>query len=546
MTANPQKTFLVVDDDHITRAILQRFLERLGHRVMIAESGEQALAVFAAGRPDVVLMDVLMPGMGGLEATRQIRAASEPDWVPVVLVSGLADDRDLAAGLAAGGDDYLYKPVQFSLFAPKISNVLRMLEKHRQLDAMRLQLEKNEAYFRRMFELAPLPYQSLDIDGRLTAINEAWLELFGYRSKDEVLGRFFGEFMSESSRLLMGMTFEKFKQQRFVNSPVFEAQRQGSDQTMLITVSGRIESDERGNFVRTHCILTDVSERARVEENIRRMNAELEAKVLQRTSELATARSEAEMANAVKTRFMSNVSHEMRTPLQGILGFADIGRRKAEQSGSELLPYFQKIEFSGKRMNALVESLLHLVQQASDEITGDDGNPWQPIRTKAFVNEIMMLKSPEASRREQTLALDMPDGIADFEGDPARLRQVFEHLLENAFKYSPASATISLRIANGELALASGQTLAAICFQIIDQGCGIPESEIKAIFEPFYQSSRTATGAGGTGLGLPLSRAIIKRHKGSLTASNRPEGGAMFVVMLPLQLAEAGGAALEH
>jgi signal transduction histidine kinase len=68
--------------------------------------------------------------------------------------------------------------------------------------------------------------------------------------------------------------------------------------------------------------------------------------------------------------------------------------------------------------------------------------------------------------------------------------------------------------------------------QILDQGCGIPEKELRAIFEPFYESTRTATGAGGTGLGLALSSTIIQRHKGRITAGNRPEGGAIFEVIM--------------
>lgn len=73
-----------------------------------------------------------------------------------------------------------------------------------------------------------------------------------------------------------------------------------------------------------------------------------------------------------------------------------------------------------------------------------------------------------------------------------------------------------------------------VLFEILDQGCGIPENEIKVVFEPFYQSSRTGTGAGGTGLGLPLSQSIVARHGGSIKLENRAEGGLCCQVLLPL------------
>lgn len=264
----------------------------------------------------------------------------------------------------------------------------------------------------------------------------------------------------------------------------------------------------------------------------------LEQQVLSRTLELATARDEAESANAVKTRFMANVSHEMRTPLHGILGFADIGKHRAASLSLDpesATKYFGTILDSGQRMSNLVESLLTLTEQAWSEQSGVAVDQLQEIDLHAFTAEITTLMGVLAEKRQQRLIVEIQSASTSLSGDPIRLRQVFEHLISNALRYSPAEATVTLQVGDANLpAIEGGGSRPAISFKVIDQGCGVPESEINAIFEPFYESTRTASGAGRTGLGLPLSRSIVQRHRGAITLTNRPNGGIVCEVVLPI------------
>jgi signal transduction histidine kinase len=277
-----------------------------------------------------------------------------------------------------------------------------------------------------------------------------------------------------------------------------------------------------------------VRARVRMHLELDRHRKHLERLVLARTQELAAARAEAESANAVKTRFMANVSHEMRTPLQGILGFAEIGCVRATGAEHENFhAYFEKILQSGKRMHSLVESLLTLTEDAWREQAGLDRSELQEIKLHDFVTEIISLMALRAEKRKQHLVLDMQSSVASFFGDPTRLRLVVEHLLANALSYSQPEQSITLRVSDTELSIPRGKrSVPALAFLVLDQGCGIPEGEINAIFEPFYQSTRTATGAGGSGLGLPLSRSIVRRHGGLLELTSRPEGGGAAEMIL--------------
>lgn len=132
---------LVVDDTATNRQILAHFLKKLGHTVELAVDGADAVAKFTAQPSDIVIMDVMMPVMDGYEATRRIKALSGDRWVPVIFLSALDKDENLVAGLDAGGDDYLPKPVNFTIFEAKLRSLTRTLALRRELYATRRNLQ---------------------------------------------------------------------------------------------------------------------------------------------------------------------------------------------------------------------------------------------------------------------------------------------------------------------------------------------------------------------------------------------------------------------
>ncbi|MBI3479671.1 MAG: fused response regulator/phosphatase [Nitrosomonadales bacterium] len=130
---NQPLRILVVDDTPANVALLRAALNRAGHTVIAAASGEQALELFVTDRPDVVLMDVMMPGIGGIEATRRMRALNIERWIPIIFVSALSHRDDMVRGLEAGGDDYVVKPVDLVLLLAKINAMQRIAMLERRL-----------------------------------------------------------------------------------------------------------------------------------------------------------------------------------------------------------------------------------------------------------------------------------------------------------------------------------------------------------------------------------------------------------------------------
>ena len=278
--------------------------------------------------------------------------------------------------------------------------------------------------------------------------------------------------------------------------------------------------------------------RANAELSLHRDN--LETLVLQRTLELANARAESDSANAVKTRFMANVSHEMRTPLQDILGYAELSKCSLEEaSPQDMESYLDSILAAGTRMHQLVESLLTLADQSWEDHAGSANVVHQQVDVMHFSHGLGTLMEFRASRMGQNLVMDIQAPAVNVVGEHDRLQQVFEHLLGNAFRYSSQGDTTLLRVSETRFKPAGASAdKEAVMFEIIDQGCGIPESEISAVFEPFYESTRTATGAGGSGLGLPLSKCIVARYGGTIALANRLEGGLVCRVILPVAAIE--------
>jgi diguanylate cyclase (GGDEF)-like protein len=202
---------LIVDDSPTIRAALRGLVQQMGHSVIEAEDGSKALAIYAQDRPDLVLIDVVMPVMDGYEAARQMRHSGPDEWVPIIFLSSKEADQDLDRAIEAGGDDYLVKPVSFVVLNAKIralqrieSTRTKLLEMSRELAAANRELENlsrqdgltglaNRRYFdtylltevkRASRERQPLSLILADVD-----YFKAFNDCYGHQAGDDCLRR---------------------------------------------------------------------------------------------------------------------------------------------------------------------------------------------------------------------------------------------------------------------------------------------------------------------------------------------------------------------
>jgi two-component system OmpR family sensor kinase len=217
-------------------------------------------------------------------------------------------------------------------------------------------------------------------------------------------------------------------------------------------------------------------------------------------------------------QFVADASHELRTPVTSIRGFAELFRRGASDRPADLAKVMRRIEQEGERMGELVEELLLLAQL-------DRGLPLErkPVDLAAIAEA--GVDAARAADPERPIELHAQSPLVVL-GAELRLRQVVDNLLTNARVHTRPATPIEVRVGadNGQLVL-----------EVADRGSGVPPEDAERIFERFYRTDRSRTRSqGGVGLGLAIVRSVIEAHGGSVAYRPRPGGGSIFRIVLPL------------
>ncbi len=236
---------------------------------------------------------------------------------------------------------------------------------------------------------------------------------------------------------------------------------------------------------------------------------------------LREAEEKVKSADKVKDEFLANISHELRTPMQGILGFAKLGADRFNRvGGNKLLEYFSYIRSSGDKLLHLINNLLELSGLEKEAETYNFCKGALSTVTFSVLDEF----ASQLAEKNLSIKFNPPDFDDKATIDLKMIKKVIQNLLSNAIQYSNPGNEISINI---ELNSDSLQ------FSIYDQGVGVPDDELKTIFQKFVQSSRTKSNAGGTGLGLAICKKIIQHHNGRIWAESNPQGGTIFRFQIP-------------
>ncbi|GAB7080565.1 hypothetical protein JCM14635_22380 [Megalodesulfovibrio paquesii] len=544
--AAPGVMYLVLDTKRFARRILDAVrLGRSGGAVAVdlntglnigpswADPGQFSLVSHlealqaAAQQGNVVQFDTRLPGAGNLQRMAVASINEQTGW----LVAVVADTREIlqpAARLATvNGVIALCILALAGLALAALNHALGSLR-------------ASEERYRALIETSPLGIATFDLDGRCSYLNRRAMEILELDVAGPFVPAWAMELQDEAGRPLpqealpVRRALEATDKQQSWTAwwmPASGQRRALSLSAAPLAVAGQAQG--------VVAAMEDVTDLLAARQVLQQSKDELESLVQRRTLELTEANRRLLELDELKSAFLSTVSHDLRTPLTSILGFAkliqrEFSRRFSEQASEDpaqaksaktIMSNLDIIVLESERLTRLITDLLDFSRLDSGHYQWKD----TPVDLTALAREAARtLAAAYADKPEVTLRLDLPNQLEPVTVDPDRLMQVMINLLSNALKFTT----------RGEVRLFVLDAEEVVMLGVADTGAGIPEEEHSRIFDRFYQAGSgggtiEADNPAGAGLGLAICKQIVEHYGGSLRVESSPGVGSTFVVELP-------------
>ncbi len=288
--------------------------------------------------------------------------------------------------------------------------------------------------------------------------------------------------------------------------------------------------DASGTAYRAAGITQDITDRKAAEQEIRRLNSDLERRVSERTAELdrvnrelAVRNQEVERANRLKSEFLASMSHELRTPLNAIIGFSDLlARGKGGLLSEKHQQFVGHVQEAARHLLQLINDILDLSKIEAGRVELEP----QEFPVSAAVDEVLSVITPLAVNKSIRISTNGPPEQVIY-AERIRFKQILFNLLSNAVKFTPEM---------GSVAIECSTTSDGVLISVSDTGIGIPVEHQSAVFDEFHQAGPTTRGVKeGTGLGLAITKRLIELHGGRIWLSSEPGKGSCFRFTIPNQ-----------
>jgi signal transduction histidine kinase/DNA-binding response OmpR family regulator len=576
---------LMVDDSATNLLALEAILRAPDRNLIRAASGEDALRYLLDHDAAVVLLDVYMPGIDGLQTAELIRRREKSRDIPIIfLTANTTGHSHLSRGYSLGAVDYIVKPIDSAVLRSKVNVFVELFKKTREVkrQAQLLEQQNQEIKNANLERLRSL----IDLGHQLAAEHEpaAVLRRFCQSAQrvidaeevtivmlgdDEQTPRYFFRCdkhggihvrgtiaeiiqhalrrvltelvpvrLDESDDLLIDEDLNPIES--FLGAPILSGgvmlgwfyllNRRGadkfseSDESLAATLANHVAVAYEN--ARLYAESQNHATELRMEMAVRRQAEEERAHLLVREQE---ARAEAEAANKNKDEFLATLSHELRTPLTAILGWSHLLRTK-QMDESEIIRAVETIERNARSQSQLIDDLLDV----SRIITGKLNIERTRVDLAKVIDGALDVTRPLAEAKNIEFKIAIEPSPCFVLGDGTRLQQVFWNLFSNAVKFTPKG---------GHVVVDARPTGSRVTVAVSDTGIGIKPELLPFIFDRFRQGDGSTTREhGGLGLGLSIVRHLVQLHGGTVdVASDGIECGATFKVAFPLAIGEMFG-----
>jgi PAS domain S-box-containing protein len=506
---------LVIDDEAGIRKVLSIALSDAGCEVIAAADGREGLRLFREISPQIVLTDIRMPGMNGLDLLRTLKA--EEGDKEVIVITGFGD-MDLAIrALQLDASDFITKPIHNDALMVALKRAKERYLTRKDLHDYTSLME--ERWITTAEELArTFNFQShliessidgimgWDRDGRVVTFNRSMEKMLGF-SKQEVRGKvsfhaFFALGAAETfSHALCSEDFGGKNRLMLYETTLMD--RNGAGIPVQLSATVLREEDQ---VIGTVGFFRDLREIRRLEQQFAD-----QTRLLHQDKMISLG------------RLAASVVHEINNPLAGILNYIRLMLKivNRDTMSPDQLDKFKRyltlIEGETSRCSGIVSNLLAFSRKSQTEFTDVDVNE--------LIRKCILLSQHKMSLQDIEIRTVLDPGSAKVHGDYNQIQQALINLIFNAVDAMPDGGTLSL----ASIFTSSKQT---VQIRVADTGCGIPKEEQDHLFEPFYSTKKEGK---GLGLGLATVQGIAERHRGRVCVESESGKGSVFTIELPVR-----------
>lgn len=518
---------LIVEDDINSRVLLERELLSQGYTVESAANGVRALERVNLSPPELIISDILMPGMDGFELCRRIKTDGRLQAIPFVFYTATyTDKKDEDLAMSLGASRFLIKPMEPEAFLNEIKEVIEeysagtllvsdhLLQDMNELDRMQVEalarkldkkvrelseqreaLQRAQRDWENIFQAIGHPTMILDAQHNILSVNKATVKAIGAGSAKELIGKKCHKIFHNADESAQCCPLVELLASREHGDLEREVEALGG----IYLVSCTPVFDGKGNLEKIIHIATDITKRKRAEEELNKLAGELRR------------------SNNDLQQFAYAASHDLQEPLRGIAGFAGLlEKRYKGKLDKEAEEFIDFIITDAKRMQELIKDLLAYSQLEKNIDISSNAN-CSVILEEALNNLRLAM--------EETGAQITYDLLPTLTVDASQMKRLFQNLIGNAIKFrGEGKPRIHVSAKRGK---------DEWVFSVQDNGIGIEPQFLERIFV-FFQRLHPRQEYEGTGMGLAMCKRIVEQHGGRIWVESMPGRGSTFYFTIPV------------
>ncbi len=518
---------LIVDDEPVNLHVMSKILSDQ-YRLRVANSGADALAIVVSEpKPELILLDVKMPDMDGYQVLEKLKQNALTEDIPVIFVT-VSDEEEIA--LEIGAVDYIRKPFNPGILKARVNNQLLIkrakdclnlenIQLHSAIDQQNVQLGHQMALINALINHCSDIIYFKDHEGRYLGANQAFNHFFEKKESD-YLGKTDNELFGDKQAALTTQADQHLLSETHIQRSQHWINGADGHKRFMDTVNMPFFSSSQ-NKPGILSVSRDMTTQQMIQQELKEYSEKLGQRVVERTRELKEANAHLKELDQLKSAFIATASHELKTPLNTIIGFTSmILEGICGELNDEQKDFLNRVLTSSEHLNDIVSDMLDLSKIEAGKLPVEISN----VKLNELVVELFKELELQFKAKKIHFKQRIPED-ASLQIERKRLKQCLINLFTNALKYSE----------QGSIEVVATQNDQRLIIAVSDQGIGIKESDWESVFSPFSRvQNKLSDQEQGSGLGLYLTKKLVENVLGGqIYLTSQLNKGSTFYLNLP-------------